>query len=619
MTMDLPAAFGPYQILRRLGKSMNNVYLALDTRENRQAALKLIKSGTDTVSRLVLEAERRGAVIQQRLRALDTRVIEIYDYGDLDGYFFVAMQYVEGRNLAEVLAHDGRMSADRAARIALEICRQLEKFHAFQPGDGATTSVVHGDIKPSNIHLGVNETVRLLDFGIAKTLRPDRAFTFHNFGSPGYCSPERLGRSLVDQQADLWGVGATLYEMLAGLPPYQAEDTRKLERLIQSGRPPRALHANCPAGLRAIVRKALSPAVDRRYPTAEAFSQDLQAFLDRQETVAERERRTAWKPNPTRESSRVAAKLKLAWRLRPSHQTLQLAKRIGTGAACLLTGMLLFIGTSYCSRYWSASRRLAAHLHAAHPTTADLDGGWSLYHGLEAEFAFLGRYSPASRWLDPLRLAYTQAGSAVLDSYVRSSDPAVRHFDWRGAETDFRRAVELLPGNRGTAARLALARGYVTLLRIIESNSSDPAQLAPLRQDARDRFAEAAQHAPDWPDPHLGLARIYLYSLPDYNRALAELDTASRLGFHLGPREIEQSADAHRLRGFEEIQKGNPDAARADFDSARQLYHSIPGFSAADSRLRWLPDLKGAPPAPRSLPSANARWARHKPRPRPWR
>ena len=129
--------------------------------------------------------------------------------------------------------------------IALEICEQLAKFHSWE------SAVVHGDIKPSNIHLGRDDTVRLLDFGIAKTLRADCNATDHNFGSPGYCSPERLTRNEVDPQSDLWAVGATLYEMLAGAPPYQAENTRKLEGLIRSKRPPRALPASCPRGLRA--------------------------------------------------------------------------------------------------------------------------------------------------------------------------------------------------------------------------------------------------------------------------------------------------------------------------------------------------------------------------------
>src|SRR5947199_124587 len=81
-------------------------------------------------------------------------------------------------------------------------------------------------------------------------------------------SPERLTRSEVDQQSDLWAVGATLYEMLAGVPPFRADSTRKLETLIRSGRPPRALPVSCPRGLRAIVSKALSAEPDRRYGSA---------------------------------------------------------------------------------------------------------------------------------------------------------------------------------------------------------------------------------------------------------------------------------------------------------------------------------------------------------------
>ena len=238
--MNAPARIGRYEIVRRLGKSMTDVYLAIDTVENRKVALKLIPIGGDAASQQVLEAERRGAAIQKELRALDPRMVEIYEFGEQDGFFFVAMQYVEGKNLAEVLRAEQAMDAVRAATIALEILEHLVKFHTWEQ------AVVHGDIKPSNIHLGHHDTVRLLDFGIAKTLRVDRDDTTHHFGSPGYCSPERLMRSAVDPQSDLWAVGATLYEMLAGVPPYQAESTRKLERLIRSKRAPRALPSRCP-------------------------------------------------------------------------------------------------------------------------------------------------------------------------------------------------------------------------------------------------------------------------------------------------------------------------------------------------------------------------------------
>ncbi|HXM43327.1 MAG TPA: protein kinase [Bryobacteraceae bacterium] len=526
--MQPATRFGPYEIIRRLGKSVNDVYLARDTRENRQAALKLIKSGPDAASQLLLEAERRGAAIQQTLRALDPRVIEIYDYGDLDGYFYIAMQYVEGRSLAEVLKHDGRMGAYRAARVALEICGQLEKFHAFRPGDGVASSVVHGDIKPSNIHLGLNETVRLLDFGIAKTLRPNRDFTFHNFGSPSYCSPERLGRSQVDQQADLWAVGVTLYEMVAGCPPYQAENTRKLERLIQSGRPPRALPASCPAPLKAVIGKALAPHAQRRYSSAAAFGDDLRAFLEGAETVALKEKRSPWKPVPTVESGKVSKPR----RTRRPNKALRMAGRIAGALGWVLAGMLLFIGTSYCSRYWRASRQILA--------TAD----WSLYTDLRDQFAFLGRYSPVGNLRAPLRAAYEKTGVQAL-----------RGSDWEKAELFLARAMDLGAGGAEITGKLALARGYAALGR----RKLD---------DARDRFLEASRAMPQWPDPHLGLARVdLLASLP--GGALAELDTAERLGYRLGAREVQQRADAHRLRGFEELQAGNVTAARQDLEWGR--------------------------------------------------
>ena len=232
---------GRYEIIRRLGKSMNEVYLAMDTVENRKVALKLIPHGDDGATRMIVEAERRGAAIQKELHRLNPLVVEIYEYGDLDAYFFVAMEFVEGRTVADILTADHIVDPCRAAVIALEICEQLAKFHSWE------SAVVHGDIKPSNILLSPNDTVRLLDFGIAKTLRVDCNATGHNFGSPSYCSPERLTRNEVDPQSDLWALGATLYEMLAGVPPYQAEDTRKLEGLIRSKRPPRALPVSCPA------------------------------------------------------------------------------------------------------------------------------------------------------------------------------------------------------------------------------------------------------------------------------------------------------------------------------------------------------------------------------------
>src|SRR5262245_61682278 len=99
--MTPPNRIGRYEIIRRLGKSMTEVYLAMDTVEDRKVALKLIPHGDDRAAQLLVEAERRGAAIQKELHHLDPRVVAIYEYGDLDGYFFIAMQFVEGRTVAD--------------------------------------------------------------------------------------------------------------------------------------------------------------------------------------------------------------------------------------------------------------------------------------------------------------------------------------------------------------------------------------------------------------------------------------------------------------------------------------------------------------------------------------
>lgn len=455
-----PTRVGRYRIVRRLGRSMTDVYLAIDTVENRQAALKLIKAGGDGTSRLIMEAERRGAAIQREMQVLDPRVVQIYDFGDQDGYFFVAMQYVEGRNLAEVLRRDHVLDTNRAAVIALEICEQLHKFHSWQ------STVVHGDIKPSNILLGPSDTVRLLDFGIAKMLRADGSATAHQFGSPGYCSPERLTLSEVDRQSDLWAVGATLYEMLSGSPPYQAGSTRKLESLIRSKRPPRALPGSCPRRLQLIAMKALAPHPGKRYSSAALLQADLQAFLEGKPTLAERERH--WNANATIEVAREV--------LRRATRTVKQAKqrwRLAGAAGWFLVGMAAWIGGTLG---WQ--RLQARDTSKAHTTAAP------------------------------------------------------------------QRAV---PYSAGDARR------------------------------------------------HLALAQVYVYWLPNVERAMAEFHEAEQLGAAMGRPEIEQQGDAYRLQALREVANA-PQTAWQDAQMARQIYERVRGFDTVEQSLQELQSVK--PPEP---------------------
>jgi hypothetical protein len=424
--MTVPVRVGRYEILRRIGKGMTDVYLAVDIRENRRVALKVARVGGDATSRMVLEAERRGAAIQKELQAIDPRMVEVYESGEQDGYFFVAMQYVEGRTLADALRSERTLDPMRAAAIALELLEQLGKFHS------ADAAVVHGDVKPSNIHLGYHGTVRLLDFGIAKTLRANCDATEHQFGSPGYCSPERLERSEVDHHSDLWAVGATLYEMLGGAPPYQAENTKKLEAVIRSKRPPRALPGSIPRGLRLVVAKALAPNPAQRYRSALAFQTDLQAFLEGRQTMAERERRGGH----TMEAARLALR-KATQTVRRASRSVQAATAVGWFGA----GMMLWIGGSYG---WEV---LAARPQIAPPAAPSAPRNWAML--------------------------YRTAGEKTL-----RTEPV----DWAQAEALLQRAVELGNTDSKILAELALAHRRGAPLVVVEAPAAPVQQVKAVKK-----------------------------------------------------------------------------------------------------------------------------------------
>jgi protein kinase-like protein len=565
--MSAPTKIGRYEIVRQIGKSMTDVYLAIDTVENRKAALKLVPTGGNAASQLVMEAERRGAAIQKELQLVDPRMVEVYDVGDQDGYFFVAMQYVEGRSLSEVLRTESVIDPNRAAVIALEVCEQLAKFHAWQ------ATVVHGDIKPSNVHLGPNDTVRLLDFGIAKTLRADADDTAHQFGSPSYCSPERLMRSAVDQQSDLWAVGATLYEMLSGQPPFQADSTRKLESLIRSKRPPRALPAGCPKALRWIVSKALAPEPQQRYRSAVEFQADLQAFLERKPTLAEMERKPGWNPNATIEAARECLR-KATRTIAQARKAIQIAGATGWFAA----GMVLWIGGSIAWQQWHAKTAVAkAALKVAaapkvSPPTAPAKA--------------------ASSRDEEIRMLYARDARAILDSYRTSADASLHDFDWQKAEVYLERAVQLGAADDGTVGELALSKGYATLQRLEGGRYSDEAA-AQLRLYVRDEFRTAAAKMPQSAEPHLALARVYVYALPIVDDAMAEFSEAQKLGATLGRREIEEQGDAYRQRAAAEA-GSSPKAARADAARARAFYERVRGFDRVEAHLKELARLQRA-------------------------
>lgn len=170
---------GDYQILEKLGRGgMADVYLAVDGKSNRRIAIKLVERGEGAEAQEVVDAERLGAQLQQHLSLMDPRVPKIYAFGDLDSYFFIEMEFVEGNDLSALIGARS-LSSDDAARIASDLCNILRKAHgaAFQIDSRELRAIVHGDIKPKNIRIDTSGQVRVLDFGIAKGLSITRRLT----------------------------------------------------------------------------------------------------------------------------------------------------------------------------------------------------------------------------------------------------------------------------------------------------------------------------------------------------------------------------------------------------------------------------------------------------------
>ena len=163
---------------------MADVYLAQDTELGHQVALKLIEHSVDVDTRDAIVAERRGAELQARLAEIDPRVGRVYDCNDTDGYFYVAMEYVDGQDLAELMGH-GPLAHEFAADVAIAVAETLEHAHTLHVSlDGRDCfGIVHGDIKPKNIRIDARGEVRVLDFGIAKALSLSRKLTRNEFGS----------------------------------------------------------------------------------------------------------------------------------------------------------------------------------------------------------------------------------------------------------------------------------------------------------------------------------------------------------------------------------------------------------------------------------------------------
>ena len=547
---------GRYEIRQKLGRGgMADVYLAVDSAAGYTVALKLIEYSDDADTRDSIEAERRGAELQARLAAINSHVVRVFDAGDADGYFYVAMEYIDGQDLHELM-RNGPLEPGFAVEVALAVLRTLESAHGLQASIGGKDfhGVVHGDIKPKNIRVDSRGEIRVLDFGIAKALSLSRRLTRNEFGSVPYASPERLDNGEVDFGSDLWSLSVMLYEMLTGMQPYQAETTEKLERMIRSRIAPPPAPDPCPEPLRKILVKALMPDPEARYQSAAGFAGDLEAYrgggpvaamdsdedpdatrrtFPRAEEVSEETRRTVRGPAVSAAAAPSAATVRSAPTKRPA-TVYGTAMRAVSLMVAVSVFYVLWIGVSDYFLY-KHGQELARDIETEQVT--DPEQVWT-------KWTELSKGSESSLFLRGPRKLVKQrlmAGTDhVIDTY-RTTDTPVSEKDWERARLEAARALAVDPDDT-VRGKLRLAEGHLARINGTAHRKAEELNLA------AEKFREASRLLPGSPDPQLGLARLYVYGMKDIDKAFEALDQAQKHGYPLGTREKLQLADGYRDR-----------------------------------------------------------------------
>jgi serine/threonine-protein kinase len=268
---------GKYVLLRELGRGgMGAVYKAWDTSLKRWVAIKflLLPGNDEDLRRFQREAQTAAALKHPGIAS-------IYEIGEIDKKPYIAMEYVEGRNL-----HGLKLKVSRACEVVRQVAIAVEVAHQ--------QSIIHRDLKPGNVILGAKDKVTVLDFGLAKSLNETAPLTVSGtaMGTPSYMSPEQAqgNSAAIGPRSDVYQLGAILYELVTGRPPFRGNSAAEiLRRVVDEDLISPSRIASLPADVETMILRAMEKDPARRYPSAKALAGDLERFQGGRGILARRD------------------------------------------------------------------------------------------------------------------------------------------------------------------------------------------------------------------------------------------------------------------------------------------------------------------------------------------
>lgn len=295
-----------YEVVSHIGQGgMADVFLAVDTILNRQVAVKILRAdlSTDAVSILRFEREAQAAA-----SLAHPNIVEIYDVGDYKGHHYIVMEYVAGKTLKQVIRSRGPLVNEEAVDIMKQLCSAVAEAHH--------RGIIHRDIKPQNIIVKADGSLKILDFGIATAKGSVQLTQANNvMGSVHYLAPELARGEQASFQSDIYALGIVLFEMLSGDVPFKADQAVQvaLKHMREPMPSVRSLNSDVPQSLENVITKATAKDPALRYQSCEAMLADVSTCL-RPERLQERRlviREVPVRQNEAEKASRNAEPVKI--------------------------------------------------------------------------------------------------------------------------------------------------------------------------------------------------------------------------------------------------------------------------------------------------------------------